>query len=187
MSASTCHRFTYYEARVSLFVPKPGSNLCNDLDCLEERDGARYSTCDGSLGSYVTWESASQQIYYILVHGDKSETGPFGLTLDFQIRNDDCSDADVVPLGPSIITGSTERASKDEVDSCRGVDHVGSGVWYSVEGTGNSITAKVCSEAKLGLSLSIFAGTCGSLTCIFASKYHPLFSLKFKQNMQRNS
>lgn len=50
-----------------------------------------------------------------------------------------------------------------------GVNHTGSGVWYRVEGTGDSITAQVCSDDGLDLSLSIFSGTsCNDLSCVAA-------------------
>jgi hypothetical protein len=175
LSASTCNKYTYFEARASIFQPRNKGNSglfaqCDDLECVDESADALYSLCNGSKGSLVSWKSTDRQVYYVLVHGHETETGPFGLTIDFQVSNDFCEDAAPVTLGQGVISGSTISGTVDTVGSCGDAENSAAGVWYLVEGTGQSITASICNdETDNDLHLSVFEGSCGDLKCLSGS------------------
>jgi hypothetical protein len=175
LSASTCNKYTFFEARVSIFQSRNNgivgpSAQCDDLECIDESEGAFYTLCDGSQGSLVSWKSTDRQKYYVLVHGNESENGAFGLAMDFQVSNDFCEDAVLVPVGQTVISGSTISGTVDQVGSCGEAVNSAAGVWYAVEGTGLSITANICYEATdRDLHLSVFEGSCGDLECVSGS------------------
>ncbi len=88
-------------------------------------------------------------------------------------QNDDCSSA-IPVLVPSVTAGSTVGASSDPAagPACGTSITVG-GVWYSVTGTGNTITATTCAQnavqpgsADFNSKLSIFCNTCEALSCV---------------------
>jgi hypothetical protein len=62
--------------------------------------------------------------------------------------NDDCPDAIVVGV-PSTTPGSTSLATPDAVPACN-TPAPGSGIWYKVIGTGNTITISTCNDTGGG-------------------------------------
>ena len=93
---------------------------------------------------------------------------------DPQMPNDICDDA-FSPLGvPSHTFGSTVTATLDPVpnQSC-GTSVTAPGVWYQVEGTGNTMTASTCDDgdpstgsANYDTKISVFCADCDHLLCI---------------------
>jgi len=58
--------------------------------------------------------------------------------------NDLCTDA--IPIGvPSLISSTTAGATADGAPFC-GTSQTAPGIWYSVVGTGNTITATTCTS-----------------------------------------
>jgi subtilisin-like proprotein convertase family protein len=85
--------------------------------------------------------------------------------------NDDCNDAvalDVGSGGSVDISGTTINATVDPVECVTST--TAPGVWYSVIGTGNTMTASTCNQADYDTKISIFCGTCptggGSDCCV---------------------
>lgn len=81
--------------------------------------------------------------------------------------NDECVNAQALTI-PSQTTGSTVSATVDNAPAC-GTTTVPTapGVWYTVTGTGHTITASMCNNStNWDAQLGIFTGPCGSLTCV---------------------
>ena len=81
--------------------------------------------------------------------------------------NDLCANAIALTCGQAV-TGSTlySSATGDPTGTCtETID--GGGVFYSIVGTGNSITLSLCSAStNFDTELFLFTGTCGSYTCV---------------------
>lgn len=84
---------------------------------------------------------------------------------DGSASNDLCSNAIAMSVGQTV-TGSTTNATLDGVDFC-GTSNTAPGVWYTVVGNGNTLTATTCSTAvQYDTKISVFCGDCDDLTCI---------------------
>lgn len=82
----------------------------------------------------------------------------------YSINNDDCTGA--VPVAvPSSTAGTTIGFNSDIAPSCVVSDNTSGGVWYTLTGTGDIITASLCS-ADYDSYIRIFSGSCGALSCI---------------------
>ena len=78
--------------------------------------------------------------------------------------NDECEDA-IGPLAvPSTTGGSTVWATFDGYPDC-GTTITAPGVWYSVTGTGNTMTASTCNQADYDTKISVYCGECVSDCC----------------------
>lgn len=78
---------------------------------------------------------------------------------------DDCGDAIGVGANSSTL-GLTTGATVDGVDDC-GTAISAPGVWYTVTGTGNTLTASTCSASTdYDTKISVFCGDCDGLNCI---------------------
>jgi gliding motility-associated-like protein len=79
--------------------------------------------------------------------------------------NDPCSGA-IALTCPSSTTGTTTGATTtgDPTAAC-GTTITAAGVWYSFAGNGQDVTVSLCGS-PLNSKLSIYSGTCSSLTCI---------------------
>ena len=79
--------------------------------------------------------------------------------------NDECTMAEG-PLSLNTNTaGSTTNANFSNVGTC-GTTHTAPDVWYTVTGTGNTMTASTCNMANYDTKISIFCAECEDLTCI---------------------
>ena len=194
MVASTCHAYTDFDTRVTIFR---GSN-CEALECVAGNDDSHESDeCGSSAGSRVSWLSQVGVEYHILVHGWGALTGRFGLIIEEVeplVANDFCifsTDVQVslgananssVPSQQPITFGSTALATIDNVPMCGDVQTFGEGVWYRSVGTGNRIAASTCNQANdnfgssstlspgivtdFDTQISVFRGGCDALECI---------------------
>lgn len=85
-------------------------------------------------------------------------------------ENDDCADA--IPLAvPSVMLGTTSDATDDPeadaIGTCGSAIYSTPGVWYSVIGTGTTMTAETCGEFyDFDTKITVFCGPCGELACI---------------------
>ncbi len=80
------------------------------------------------------------------------------------LANDDCADAIPVSLGDTVM-GSTSAATFDDVGFC-GTSNTSPGVWYTMTGNGDLVTLSTCNQADFDTKISVFSGSCGSLTCV---------------------
>jgi subtilisin-like proprotein convertase family protein len=78
--------------------------------------------------------------------------------------NDDCANATSAGLG--VTNGSTVGATLSGPDAC-GTTITAPGVWYSVTGTGNTMTVTTCdASSNYDSKLSVFCGGCDTLNCV---------------------
>ena len=167
MEASLCNEATNYDTAMSVF-----SGDCLNLDCVAGNRNGVSTTCGSK--SELSWVSALNTRYYILVHGWDVRVGEFGLTvkeLPSAVNNDFCVRAEMLSISSSVITGSTTDATVDTTPTCTGIDSVAPGVWYSVAGTGEKLIASTCngqgrSDTDFDTRISVFRGGCGSLECV---------------------
>lgn len=78
--------------------------------------------------------------------------------------NDDCFLALDLPI-PSTVSGSTIGASSDDVIPC-GTTISAPGVWYSVFGTGNELTASTCGGYDYDTKINVYTGGCAAPICV---------------------
>ncbi len=81
--------------------------------------------------------------------------------------NDLCANAISVAI-PSSTSGNTTLATAETVPNCGSAFGIaaGNGVWYTVVGTGQKLTASVCGTASFDTQIAVYTGTCGSLVCV---------------------
>lgn len=133
---------------------------CGEDDC----NGLRSRACATGLTIGDT--------YYIQVASfDAAGTGPITLDLSCPCpagpAGDLCQDA-VGPLAiPSTTAGTTDGAGIDGAAPVCGTSISAPGVWYTVVGTGTTITASLCNgNTPFDSKLSVYCGTCDNLTCV---------------------
>jgi hypothetical protein len=160
MTARTCHSFTNYDTKLSIYT---GS--CGNLQCIAADDDG----CpNDSNKSSVAWRANLNEIYYILVHG--WITDPVGdYAIWVQAReppNDRCTQAQgPLEVGDSV-DGTTVYASLDFDDGATGTVCETSygnveGIWYYAIGTGNTMTADTCDpRSNYDTKIHIFTGEC---------------------------
>jgi hypothetical protein len=165
LTASACNPETNFSADLTVFT-----GGCSNLECVE----AIVLSCDGR-SSIAFWPSIAGQEYFILVHGiaesNETTTGTFALTIEEGGRgeeNDFCSTANQLSL-PSSVVGSTMDATTGAVDQCGLTGTTAPGVWYTVVGTGTSVTASLCSDGtNFDTRMFVYEGSCGALLCVVA-------------------
>jgi len=86
----------------------------------------------------------------------------------FPPASDECVDAGVL-LVPSTAEGTTIGATVDVAPTCTFIPVNSPGVWYSVIGTGKTMTATVCNDADFDTQISIYCAGCDVLTCVLAN------------------
>lgn len=82
--------------------------------------------------------------------------------------NDLCADAIDVGALPALVAGDTTEATIDSGDftgTC-GTGITGPGVWYTVTGTGNGLTASLCTNTFYDSRINVFCNDCGDLFCV---------------------
>ena len=146
---------------------------CDVQTCLAESfPGTEYLNC-GDGGSVVDFDAvADGSNYSVIVWGSiEGDLGFFELdirSLNFP-DNDNCKAAIELTVDGPKVTGTLldSTVSIDELDpSCLRFDTTGVGVWYSFIGTGDYVSATVCSEVRFA-DISIYEGECdGSLQCL---------------------
>ena len=85
--------------------------------------------------------------------------------------NDLCEDAQGPLAVPSTTQGTTTAATAElGLPQCEGIPITSPGVWYSVLGTGSSLTASLCGPGtSFDTKLTVYCGDCaGPLTCVGA-------------------
>ena len=132
--------------------------------CCSADVGSNDDFC--GLQSEVTAVLAAGK-YYVTVDGFADYTGDYVLTigeLSVIPPNDLCEDAIQLTV-PSTVTGDTILATFDNAGFC-GTTNTAPGIWYSVFGTGASMTASTCGGLfDYDTKISVFC-PCDVLTCI---------------------
>jgi hypothetical protein len=81
-----------------------------------------------------------------------------------QPPNDNCSNARAL-LPNEFATGFTTGATFDNVPPCE-APLSGPGVWFSIQGTGDMLTAETCAGADFDTRISVYSGDCSNLICV---------------------
>eukprot|EP00339_Tiarina_fusa_P012669 CAMPEP_0117085010 /NCGR_PEP_ID=MMETSP0472-20121206/59804_1 /TAXON_ID=693140 ORGANISM="Tiarina fusus, Strain LIS" /NCGR_SAMPLE_ID=MMETSP0472 /ASSEMBLY_ACC=CAM_ASM_000603 /LENGTH=2345 /DNA_ID=CAMNT_0004814179 /DNA_START=233 /DNA_END=7270 /DNA_ORIENTATION=- len=151
------------------------SGPCTSLSCINSGSYMyNLGACMGFEGASVSWNSDSDEVYYILLQRTfGNEDGTVELLVEevSPPDNDDCLDAVDVEPGSELIFGSTvdaiSNAFVDEDYSClRGSPSAG--LWYRVIGTGQAMRADTCfdTSGSFDPEIAVFDGTCSELNCI---------------------
>ncbi|RIK69021.1 MAG: hypothetical protein DCC65_01555 [Planctomycetota bacterium] len=145
------------------------SGTCGALTELACNDD--FSCGPIGLGSQlcVTGLTVGQTYYIQVASFSAADTGPIELDLVCPCPpappGDNCDDP-VGPLAiPSVTMGSTVGTSIDTAPLC-GTSISAPGVWYTVIGTGNTITASMCTGTPYDAKLNVYCGPCNNLTCV---------------------
>ena len=150
MTASTCQSSMSLSSHISIYSGDcDGSLYCEEVT--ETRCGSRSS---------VAWAATANQQYYIFIQ-ISSDVKDFTLYVEEASPNDVCSHA-TGPLSRdySPTFGSTRSATIEMI-----VGLQKQGIWYSVVGTGEEITATTCAgSTNFNTALLVFKGDCESLT-----------------------
>jgi hypothetical protein len=83
--------------------------------------------------------------------------------------NDLCVDAIDIPSVPASVQGTTELSTFDSAPSCMGQVVGFKSVWYTITGTGNTMTASTCTGTTYNTVLIVYCGSCDALDCVGAS------------------
>lgn len=157
LTAETCG--STYDTYLSIFEGE-----CDGLACIQANDDA----C--GLQSRIVFQTVENQSYFIRVFGYAANSGDFILSLlgagEAQ-KNETCLDAELLDLdanGEVIIEGSTTLNLPDPENAACGASNA-PGVWYVVEGFGDSMMAQTCGSGY-DTRLSVFEGDCDAPVCV---------------------
>lgn len=161
--ASTCNDATSFSTEIAIF-----GGDCEIQKCIMAED----QFCGEKASVY--WDTVQGDTYYIFVHGSDyglfDNIGDFGLTVEEFVaeENDVCESAVALDELGDRVMGSTFFATSDGLSRCNDIQSDAPGVWYSVQTTvGTVLRASTCNpETDFDTQISIFRGSCGSLTCI---------------------
>lgn len=142
----------------------PGTTL-NEIAC--STACPQIAGCGRPCLALPALELAPYVTYYIEVGGAAGYD--FTLTHRFLPRNDECAQALAVGHNPSSTPGTTIGMQLDAAPTCQGVTVTAPGVWYTVIGTGTTMTAQTCNGTDYDTKLSVYCGGCGVQTCIGAN------------------
>ena len=79
--------------------------------------------------------------------------------------NDLCANAEALSLGLPVAGATTDATTDPGAGTFCGTSISAPGVWYSIGGTGNTMTASLCGSAY-DTKLSVFCGDCSSPICV---------------------
>jgi hypothetical protein len=147
------------------------SGDCNALQCIR----AEQQQCEGAIG----WATETDENYYILASTSLRDT-EYELSLEQGVDNDICETAealDPVPIreanSNTTIFRSLHNATADTgLPSCSESsdeeESLGTGVWFSVLGTGSLFRVSTCSAdySSSNASISVYSGPCAKLECV---------------------
>jgi hypothetical protein len=160
MTARTCHSFTNYDTKLSIY-----SGSCGNLQCIAADDDG----CpNDSTKSSVSWRANLNEIYYILVHGWVSDpVGDYAVWVQArEPPNDRCAQAQgPLEVGDSVdgttIFATLNFGSGAAGQVCQTSYGTVEGIWYFTIGTGNTMTADTCDpRTNYDTKIHIFTGEC---------------------------
>lgn len=163
LEADTCS--AGYDTVVSVHGASCPGTSGNEAACNDDCSG---TPCSGR--SSCTRSPVQQgQEYLIRVSGYGGDAGSFGLDVRCEVPGDLCDEAIALTV-PAQRSGSTAGAGADYAPVCNGEANTASGVWYTVVGTGNTLTATTCSAATVfDTKLSVYCAGCGNKSCVTAN------------------
>jgi hypothetical protein len=135
------------------------ANGCNDDD---------GPSCNG-LQASLTFPATTGTPYYILVGGALGATGNLVISATFtgasSLTNDACSGATPMTLGTAYnVNTATATVTGDPIPECQ--LNFGASVWYTFTPSTNGIYTIATCGSDFDTVVSIYTGTCGSLTAI---------------------
>lgn len=130
--------------------------------------GCSLLACEGgsSTGS-LAFKATSGMTYYILVNGLNTAKGDFDLSLSWEYQ-DACEFATPLPVNGPAFAATTTAARLHDVPPCGEIGyHTAPGMWFSVTGTGNMLSATTCGKnSELDSHVSVFRNGCTALQCV---------------------
>lgn len=113
------------------------------------------------------------QTYYVQVASfDAFSTGEITVSITCPcsggITNDDCATATALPAVPTSVTFDNTGASSDIAVPCEVFSGPFQNVWYTVTGTGNTMTATTCNPGTIvsDTKIAVYCGDCLALVCV---------------------
>lgn len=95
-----------------------------------------------------------------------------GLTIVFSIPavaqtppNDVCANAIAITCGSTVL-GSTLEATADGTAPTCVTGVTAPGIWYRLEGNGQTVTISTCGNVQYDTRLNVYSGTCNALLCV---------------------
>ena len=162
LSVSACG--SRFDTVISLLDPTCPSSPSHELACSDDCGGDPCGGWDACISHPVQ----AGQTFLIRVAGFEDASGSFTLRVACEVPNDRCEQATPLTV-PSTTAGSTRGATHDLAPGCAGVEDTAPGVWYTVVGTGNLVTASLCdASTDYDSQLSVYCAGCGGRACVAA-------------------
>ena len=177
VTVHTCNPTTNFDTSIAVF-----RGDCDVLKCVRPK-GHDYSCGYNAHSSSLSWDSVAGVEYHVLLFGDDTSQGDFGLTYSASslapspqpsqslaptvfVPGHRCSFATL--LTPGVYYGSTTGLRVDPSETSRCWWKIASpGVWYRVVGTGSKLAVHTCDEATtFDTKLAVFRGDCDNLECV---------------------
>ncbi|MBK7753070.1 MAG: hypothetical protein IPI41_10870 [Flavobacteriales bacterium] len=123
-----------------------------------------YGTGVQVLGPFTSPDVVNVTIVH---NSDAACNVPKGNFSGPSLCNDICSGAIVVTCASSPVNGTTVGATTEAVANCgAGNATPALGVWYRYVGDNQQVTLNTCAAPGFDSRLTVYSGTCGSLTCV---------------------
>lgn len=153
------------DSQLAIFESASGN--CNTASCLGSNDD-NGPACTG-LSSSIAWPSVLGTTYFIKVFSYSSFTPNFNFNLAVSCTtappNNPCASAVSIDALPFNSGAQTTVGSTNDAPSAGICGAGNNNVWYTVEGTGTSITVST-TLSSFNSEISIFSGSCGVLTYV---------------------
>jgi len=181
-TVSTCSGNSSLDSSIGLAsqISVYSGSSCSDLTCLDSNEGTTFNSFGGlSCNTGVSWFATNGESYWVRVFGNS--TGAFPIAVNPTPENDMCEAAIMLNLNETVV-GTTlgARLGPEQTVCAADVSPVSPaiprddlpGAWYSVVGTGDTLTLSTCTgnstldENGYDSQIVVFSGDCSSLTCI---------------------
>jgi len=128
-----------------------------------------FTSCGDGNGT-MTFLNLPAGTYYlpVIIDGSSNTLGAYTMNVSSidcppPPVNDDCAMATTVSCG--VYTGSTASATPDPAAPVCGGNVTSNGVWYMIQGTGQTFTVSLCGSGY-DTYIHAYSGSCAALTCI---------------------
>lgn len=174
MTASLCWPGTTYDSKITVYR----GDCDGVMTCINANDDAsgNFGACQvNRQASRVQWESEDGVLYYLLMHGFGTRSGPFQLNvINHRPLNDKCEKAESISPGDTVI-GTTFQANfpfGGDSTNCGGQFGLigeSNSVWYRTVGTGGRLQVSTCNPqtaTNFDTKLHVFEDDCKIGSCI---------------------